>query len=94
MDETREAHGEDQTRIFWSKNIKWTYYFSTRPSSRCQETFLFSKMSRAVLGPTQPRIQQVSEVELPGREDSHSPLPSSEDKNEWSYISTPPYVLS
>jgi len=48
-DETREAHGKDQIRTFWSKNIKWTWLIF-RPdlhpgakkrscSPKCQDLF-------------------------------------------------------
>jgi hypothetical protein len=56
--------------------------------------FLFTTTSRLALGPTQPPIQWVSgalslEEKWPGCEADHSPPPSAEVKNVWSYISTP-----
>jgi hypothetical protein len=48
--------------------------------------FLFSKMSRPALGPTQPHIQWVTKsvypgVKRPAREADHSPPPTGEVKN-------------
>jgi hypothetical protein len=60
---------------------------------------LFTTLSRTALGPTQPPIQWVPGalslgVKRPGREADHSPPFSAEVKNEWSYTSTPQYVLT
>jgi hypothetical protein len=60
--------------------------------------FLFTTASRTVLEPTHPPTQWVpgalsQEVERPGREDDLSPPSSAEDKNAWSYTSTPPIRL-
>jgi hypothetical protein len=59
--------------------------------------FLFTTMSRTLLGPTQPPIQWVPGVlslgvKQPGREGDHSPPSSAEEKNACSYTSTPQYV--
>jgi hypothetical protein len=58
--------------------------------------------SRPVLEPTQPISQWVrgslslggGGVKRPGREDAHSPPPSAEVKNAWSYTPTPPIRLN
>jgi hypothetical protein len=60
--------------------------------------FLFTTVSRTVLGPTQPPIQQVPGalslgVKRPGREADLSPPSSAEVKNAWSYTCTPEYVF-
>jgi hypothetical protein len=49
--------------------------------------YLFSEAHKAALGPTQPRIRQVTEavsplVKWPRYPDDHSPLPISEFKKE------------
>jgi hypothetical protein len=59
------------------------------------EIFLFTTLSRPVLGPTQPPIQWIPGalslgVKRERREADHSPPSSSEVKNAWSYTSTPP----
>jgi hypothetical protein len=59
---------------------------------------LFATASRPVLGPTQPPIQWVPGVLSPGVkrprcEAYHSPPPSSEIKNAWSYTSISPIRL-
>jgi hypothetical protein len=56
------------------------------------EIFLFSKISRLTLGPTQPPVQWTQEALFPGvkrqkREADHSPPSSSEIKY---YGATPP----
>jgi hypothetical protein len=60
--------------------------------------FLCATSSRPALGPAKTSIQWVPaivtpEVKRPPREADHSPPPSSEVKNAWSYTSTPQYVL-
>jgi hypothetical protein len=60
--------------------------------------FFFTSASRTALRPIQPPNQQVSGalslgVKRPWREAGHSPLPSAEVKNEWSYTYTPPIRL-
>jgi len=60
--------------------------------------FLFTIVSRPVLGPTQPPIQWVPgtlslEVKWPGHEADHSPPPHAEVMNAWSYTSNPPVRL-
>jgi len=53
-----------------------------------------SIVSKPALGPIQPLNQWISgsfslEAKWPGREDDHSPPPTGEVKNAWSYTSTP-----
>jgi hypothetical protein len=55
--------------------------------------FLFTTASRPALGPTQPPIQWVPGMKLPGREVDHSYPFSAEVKNTWRYTSTLPYVF-
>jgi hypothetical protein len=60
--------------------------------------FLFTTVSRTVLGPTQPPTQRVPGTLSLGvkrlrREAGHSPPPIAEVKNTWSYTSTPQYVF-
>jgi hypothetical protein len=60
--------------------------------------FLFTTVSRPVLGSTQPPIQWVLGAlslgaKRPGREADHTPPSSAEVKNAWSYTSTPPIRL-
>jgi hypothetical protein len=59
--------------------------------------FLFTTLSRAALGSTQPPIQWVPgalslEVKRPGREADHSPPSSAEVKNAW-ILRLPQYVF-
>jgi hypothetical protein len=65
--------------------------FDTRQRLRI---FLFATAFRPPLGPTQPPIQWVPGalslgVKSQGREADHSPTPSAEFKNAWSYTFTP-----
>jgi hypothetical protein len=65
------------------------------PSPSRVKNFLFSTLSRPVLGSTQPPIQWVPGALSPGvkwqgREADHSPPTSAEVKKMWIYISTPP----
>jgi hypothetical protein len=60
--------------------------------------FLFTTASGTALGLTQPPIQWVRGalslgVKQSGREADHSPSPSAEVKNAWSYNSTPQYAF-
>jgi hypothetical protein len=57
------------------------------------QVFLLATASLPALGPTQPPIQSVPWIKRPGREADHSPPPSAEVKNAWSYTSTPPYIF-
>jgi len=55
--------------------------------------------SRLALEPTHPPIQWIPGaislgIKRPGREADHSPTSSAEDKNAWSYTSTPYYVFT
>jgi hypothetical protein len=79
------------------------YSDGLRPMSLCsipaggQYIPLFSTASRPLLGPTQVPTEWVLEVLSPGvkrasREADHSPPPSAEFKNRWSYNSIPPYI--
>jgi hypothetical protein len=62
------------------------------------EIFLFTTLSRPVLGPTQPPNQWIPgvlslAVKLPEHEADNSPPSSAEVKNVWNYISTPQYAF-
>jgi hypothetical protein len=62
------------------------------------EIFLFTTASKMALEPTQPPIQWVPGVlsfgvKRPGREADHSPPSTAEEKNTWTYTSTPQYVF-
>jgi hypothetical protein len=62
------------------------------------EFFLFTTLSRLVLGPTHLPIQWVTgalslRIKRPGREADHSPTPRPESKTAWWYTSTPQYVF-
>jgi hypothetical protein len=52
---------------------------------------IFSMSSTSVLEPTQPSIQWVPGVKLPGRETNHYPPTRADVKKVWIYTSTPPY---
>jgi hypothetical protein len=59
---------------------------------------VYITVSRTAMGPTQPPIQWVPGalslgVKWPGQEADHSLPSSAEDKNVWSYTSTPPICL-
>jgi hypothetical protein len=61
-------------------------------------TFLFTTVSRTVLGPTHRPIQWVPgslslAMKRPVCEANHSPSSSAEVKNAWSYTATPQYVF-
>jgi hypothetical protein len=64
-----------------------------------EKNFLFSMLSRPVLGPTQLPIQWEPGgavppgVKQPEREADHSPLTSAEVKKTWIYTSSPPYAF-
>jgi hypothetical protein len=76
----------------------WTIGVLGFGSRRGVGIFLFTTASRTALGLTQPPIQWVPgalplEVQRPEREADNSPSSSAEDKNAWSYASTPPICL-
>jgi hypothetical protein len=59
-----------------------------------QGVFLFTTASKTTLEPTQPPIQWLPgalspRIKRPGREVNHTPPPSAEVKNGWSYTYTP-----
>jgi hypothetical protein len=61
--------------------------------------FLFTTVTRPALVPTQPPIQWIPGalslgVKRPGREADHSPPPSTEVRNAWSYNSTLQYAFT
>jgi hypothetical protein len=56
--------------------------------------FLFTTVSRMVLGPTQHPIQWVLEVKQPGCETDYSLPSSAKVKSAWSYTSTPTIRLN
>jgi hypothetical protein len=55
--------------------------------------FIFNTACRPTVGPTQPPIQWVPGVKLPGRESDHSPPTSAEVKKPCNYTSTPTHVF-
>jgi hypothetical protein len=67
-------------------------------SQQVQEIFLISKMSKLALEPIQAPVLWVPgffpQGKRPRCESDHSPPPSVEVKNEWSYTSTPPHMPS
>jgi hypothetical protein len=76
----------------------WTIRVLGFDSRRELGIFLVTTVSRPALGPTQPPIQWVPGtlslgVKRPAREADHSPPPSAEVKNVWSYTPTPQYVF-
>jgi hypothetical protein len=78
--------------------MDWTTRVLGFDSRRGLGIILFTTASRTALGPTQPPIHWVPGalspgVKHPGHEADHSPPSSSEVKNAWSYISTPPIRL-
>jgi hypothetical protein len=78
--------------------LGWTVGILGFDSRRGLGTFLFTTASRTALGPTQPPIQWVRGslslgVKRPGCEADHSPPPSAEVKNAWSYTSIPQYAF-
>jgi hypothetical protein len=61
-----------------------------------KDFFLFVTASTQDMGPTQLPIQLVQRdhslgINVPGREDNHSPPSCAEVKDAWRYPSTPPY---
>jgi hypothetical protein len=77
--------------------IAWTTGVQL-PVDAMNEHFLFATKSRPILGPTQTLQNGFRElihrrVKRLGDEADHSPPPSAEFKNEWSYPSTHPYVF-
>jgi len=67
---------------------------SSIPGRESNTNFPFATASGMVLEPTQPPIQWEAwaltpGVKRPGSETDHSPPPSAEVKNAWSYASTP-----
>jgi hypothetical protein len=93
-------HSEQNSHTF-SRYSDWLR--AGRPRGRSSspgrvKNFLFSTLSRPVLGFTRPPIQWVSGallkgIKRPGRECDHSPPTSAEVKKMWIYISTPPYAF-
>jgi hypothetical protein len=76
----------------------WTIGVLGFDSLRGLGIFLFTTASISALGPTQPPIQGIPEalslgVKRPGRKADHSPPPSAEVKNAWSYTSNLPIRL-
>jgi hypothetical protein len=63
-------------------------------SRKEQKIFLISKTFRSTLRTTQPLVQWVPGhflgIKQPGHEVNHSPTPSAEIKNVWSYTSAHP----
>jgi len=70
-------------------SVQWLGY---RLEDRGSIFLLATAMSRPVLGPTSPPIQEVPGFGSPEREADHSPAPSAE-VNAWSYTSIPPIRL-
>jgi hypothetical protein len=76
----------------------WTRYEVELHSRQKKEMFLFSTAPIPILRPTHRPTQWVSGIILPGvnqpgRDVAHFSPYSSEDKNEWSYTSTPQISL-
>jgi len=91
---TRRNNTED----LYLKIQRFSYGLDEFESRQGQEFFLLATASRPALVPIQPPIQWVPGALTPGvkwtgLEADHSPPPSAEVKNTWSYISTPPYVF-
>jgi hypothetical protein len=82
----------------YRRAMDWTIGVLGFDSRRGLWIFLFTTVSRTVLGPTRPPIQWVPGtlalgVKRPGREADDSPPSSAEVKNAWSYTFTPQYVF-
>jgi hypothetical protein len=84
--------------FLWTRSTGWTIGVLGFYSWRRLGIFLFTTASRTALGPTHPPIQWIPGapslgVKRQGIEADHSPPPSAEVKNAWSYTSTPPIRL-
>jgi hypothetical protein len=69
-------------------------FLTSAPGMTLLGPFLFATASQPALQPTQPPIQWAPGalslgIKRPGRDVDHSPPPSDEAKNAWSYTSTP-----
>jgi hypothetical protein len=83
---------------FVETKIPVLYEMDLKNSLKHSLLLLLLLLSGSDLEPTQPPIQRVPgvlslAVKRPGREADHSPPPSAEVKNVWSYTSTPQYVF-
>ena len=82
-----------------SQNSNWATGWKTPSSIPVfgPDIYLFTKISRPALKPNQRPVTWIpavlSQLKQPRRKSYHSPPPSAEVKNEWSYTSTPPIRL-
>jgi hypothetical protein len=78
--------------------VGWTIRVLRFNSQHGLGIFLFTTMSRMVLGPTQAPIKWAPGAlslgeKQPGHEADHSPQSSAEVKNVWSYTSIPQCIF-
>jgi hypothetical protein len=80
--------------VYWFQNVPALLWFLTR---KAQPIYLFTKIPRPALRPTQPLIQCAAgfflEGKTVGHDADHSPPSSDEVKNEWSYTSIQPNLF-
>ena len=74
--------------VIQSNNLQHLYKFKPLETQYHLCVYLISKMFRPALVPTQATSQRVLEL-VPGYYTDHSPLSSTQVRNEWSHNSTP-----